>query len=83
MERQRFFCRRNFIKNRQRIGRRLLGCLGSGIAFNSAPHLHADGEHQTGKDRAAYQKEKNLPAIKPADRFIVIDVDGSAAEATA
>ena len=64
MERQRLFGIGNLVENRERIGSRLLGCLGRGTALETAPDKHADREHQACKHRAADEEEKDLAAIE-------------------
>ncbi len=76
MKRQRFLGIGDLIEDRQRIARRLLGGLCSGVALDSSTDQHPDRKHQAGKHGAADQQKEDLATIEPADcgQFLGIDL---------
>ena len=66
MKGQRLFGIGNLVENRQRIGSRLLGCLGRGTTLEATPNKHTDREHEARKDRAADEEKKDLATIETA-----------------
>ena len=75
MEGQRFLGIGDFIEDRKRVARRLLGSLRGRVAFDPTADKHADREHQARKYGTANQQKKDLSPVESTNGGQILRID--------